>query len=172
MKSMLSILDKQKEFFKTNSCIKVKKQPVKFEYHISCLCRNSEGKYWITYHETHGWSFGCVQVTTTEYCEYIKEAYKDKYRLSINIDEKSPVLAQYTAKRSNEMGGTSILGTIILAELQEKQDDNDIKSELMEYKECKKIIDSKNEKKIINFDLALKKAEELMSCQNTKGVLG
>lgn len=136
------------------------KKPTSFEYHISCLCCDNKGNYWITKHATHGWSFGCVQVATSEYCDYVKEAYKLKYKLEIEVDKSSPILCFYTAKRSEENGGTSILGTIILAKLIKREQDDEIQSQLLSYDECEKIISSDDEK-INGFRVALEKAEEL-----------
>ena len=134
------------------------KRPPKFEFHIACLCYDQKRKkYWVTNHNTHGWSFGCVGITRNEqYYESVEEAYKSKYNLEIKLDENNPILSFYSTDRKPASLG-SILGVVILVtDVSGSGEKTGIESGWYSYKELKQL---EGQKKLKNFFEILDKAE-------------
>ena len=135
----------------------------KFEFHISCLCYNN-GKFWVTNHSKHGWSFGCIQVSrNTNYFEFVEHGYSQKYNLKINLSEKNDILSFYSVNREKIIQ-ESILGIVILVTEVEDitEDGNAKKGEWYSFDETKEFTD----KKIGNFDEILQKAYDVLKDKN------
>ena len=140
-------------------------KPEKFEFHISCLCYDKpEKKIWITNHEIHGWSFGCVQVNQIErYYEHVEQVYESKYNLKVNLDDNSPMISFYTARRSPIKGGI-ILGVVLLVDevtcLGVKPG---VEAKWVTLEEARKLADDGNVNKLKEFSDIIEKVRQLIS---------
>lgn len=162
MLSMLEVFREQEKSLKeltpyTNGLWK--KKP-KFEFHISCLCYDKkQNKFWITNHPSHGWSFGCTQITqNTNYFEYVSQIYLKKYGLQIQIDDSNHILSFYSVNR--DATSEIILGVVILVtEVEEKEQISGIDAQWITYEETKKLQGNK----LVNFDQIVNKAQNCVA---------
>lgn len=161
MKSMLETLETQEESVKELAEEgMVRKGRTKFEFHISCLCYdNEEEKLWVTNHKTHGWSFGCIEIKDNEdVYEAVEKAYEEKYDLNIKIEEDSPLLSFYTAKRVPVSEG-NILGVVVLVEnVKTKEIKDNVNARWMTFEEAEALEGTK----LKEFDSILAKAQEII----------
>lgn len=138
------------------------KRPPKFEFHISCLCYNRRRrKYWVTNHNTHGWSFGCISITQNEhYYDSVMAAYKEKYNLEISLNENNPIISFYSTDRKPASLG-SILGVVILVtDVKGDGVKEGIESGWYSYNELQHL---QGEKKLTNFEAILEKARSILT---------
>ncbi len=162
MLSMLEVFREQEKSLKeltpyTNGLWK--KKP-KFEFHISCLCYDKkQNKFWIANHPSHGWSFGCTQITqNTNYFEYVSQIYLKKYGLQIQIDDSNHILSFYSVNR--DATSEIILGVVILVtEVEEKEQISGIDAQWITYEETKKLQGNK----LVNFDQIVNKAQNCVA---------
>lgn len=162
MLSMLEVFREQEKSLKeltpyTNGLWK--KKP-KFEFHISCLCYDKkQNKFWIANHPSHGWSFGCTQITqNTNYFEYVSQIYLKKYGLQIQIDDSNHILSFYSVNR--DATSEIILGVVILVtEVEEKGQISGIDAQWITYEETKKLQGNK----LVNFDQIVNKAQNCVA---------
>lgn len=162
MLSMLEVFREQEKSLKeltpyTNGLWK--KKP-KFEFHISSLCYDKkQNKFWITNHPSHGWSFGCTQITqNTNYFEYVSQIYLKKYGLQIQIDNSNHILSFYSVNR--DATSEIILGVVILVtEVEEKEQISGIDAQWITYEETKKLQGNK----LVNFDQIVNKAQNCVA---------
>lgn len=162
MLSMLEVFREQEKSLKeltpyTNGLWK--KKP-KFEFHISSLCYDKkQNKFWITNHPSHGWSFGCTQITqNTNYFEYVSQIYLKKYGLQIQIDDSNHILSFYSVNR--DATSEIILGVVILVtEVEEKEQISGIDAQWITYEETKKLQGNK----LVNFDQIVNKAQNCVA---------
>ena len=163
MHSMLEVFRKQEEILKVSDTSYInslwKKKP-KFEFHISCLCYDKkQEKYWVTNHPTHGWSFGCTQVTQNiDYYDYVSQIYLKKYGLQIQLDATNNILSFYSVDRDTT--SEVILGVVILVtEVEEKEQIDEIDAKWISYEQAKQL----DGNKLMNFDYILDKAKRLIT---------
>lgn len=162
MLSMLEVFREQEKSLKeltpyTNGLWK--KKP-KFEFHISSLCYDKkQNKFWIANHPSHGWSFGCTQITqNTNYFEYVSQIYLKKYGLQIQIDDSNHILSFYSVNR--DATSEIILGVVILVtEVEEKEQISGIDAQWITYEETKKLQGNK----LVNFDQIVNKAQNCVA---------
>lgn len=162
MLSMLEVFREQEKSLKeltpyTNGLWK--KKP-KFEFHISCLCYDKkQNKFWNANHPSHGWSFGCTQITqNTNYFEYVSQIYLKKYGLQIQIDDSNHILSFYSVNR--DATSEIILGVVILVtEVEEKEQISGIDAQWITYEETKKLQGNK----LVNFDQIVNKAQNCVA---------
>ncbi len=163
VRALVESFKKQEEAMKQSSETKLVGKKSKFEFHVACLCYNN-GKFWLTKHAEHGWSFGCVQVSqNTGYFEYVKKGYAKKYNLEIELSKENDILSFYSANRKLKTQD-SILGIVLLVTkandiVSMKDDDGKMPSSNKKgawytYEEAIKLEDKKME----SFDDILEKA--------------
>ncbi len=161
MENLLQILEAQEKHVASPEYDKFKNLNDKFEFHIACLCYDKfKKRFWITKHKTHGWSFGCTQITqNTDYYNIVKNAYKEKYGLDISFTEQNKLVSFYSVDRSPLKLGR-ILGVVVLVDnisiIEEKQD---VESKWVTYEEALAIT---GEKKLNNFNNILSEANLIL----------
>lgn len=165
MDALENSFKRQEEAMKEIKETKLVEKRSKFEFHISCLCYK-DGKFWVTNHSKHGWSFGCIQVSqNTNYFKFVEHGYSKKYNLDIKLSEKNDILSFYSVTRDKVIQ-ESILGIVILVtdvvDIIESEEVN--KGEWHSFEETKELIG----KKIGNFDEILQKAYNVLK---EKGVV-
>ena len=164
MQDMESVFVTQEDTIKSTGGDGVKfldKRPPKFEFHIACLCYDKKNnKYWITNHNTHGWSFGCVGITqNSHYYESVIEAYKMKYNLEIKLNECNPIISFYSTDRKPASLG-SILGVVILVtDVSGTGEKEGIESG---WYSCEELKQFDGQKKLSNFEQILNKAQLIL----------
>lgn len=153
----------QEKAMKNITETKLVDKKTKFEFHISCLCYN-DNKFWLTKHQEHGWSFGCIQVLqNTDYFEFVKQSYKKKYNLDIHVDSSNEILSFYSVNREKNVLGF-VLGVVILVPDAKEMVVHDENNNWYSYEEAK----NREGKKIDNYMSTLDKAYEILK---EKGLL-
>lgn len=90
--------------------------------------------------------------------EFVKRAYEEKYGLDVKIEEDSPLLSFYTAKRVPLSEG-SILGVVILVEdVKVKEIKDNVNARWMTFEEAVALEGTK----LKEFDSILVKAQEII----------
>lgn len=129
------------------------KQPV--EIHVACAAFDENGLLFIHKHERRGWEFGCVKILSISdtWKNTITQGYKNKYSMSIDVDENPIPIATYVYQKYKNK---TALGLIVLGRFISNEKQSDFVGKTLEE------IESIHEENMVNdFKINVRKAFEI-----------
>ena len=135
------------------------------EFHIACMVFDNNGRILIHDDKERGREFGCIKkifgMNIRRWKEVCEEGYKEKYGISVNVEECPIPVATYYYKKSNA------LGIIVMAEYSGTQEEIEIKED-WEFKEIN-FLEETTKRSVDNFLENIHTAVRLRGGTNERG---